>query len=316
MARTKHADDHAAGSALASVVRRGLSGMPPLARLGTADLTGVEAKLAEVLSYRYPEAALLSARNLAAAAGTSSASVTRFARKLGYADFAELRAELAVEMRARLASPHERFSVDVASDRKPIAALLRDVIARDRENLDATLSMVDETQLDALARRLARDSKSLIYVSGSKKAGIVAAYFAMQLAQLRPGVRLLGLSDLLADGILDMTANDLLVIFEPRRATAALIRLLKEARSVGAQIAAFTDEHPPAIIASADYLFRTKVDSISLFDSYAAMFALCDALLAAVILHIPKAARARVERLESLNTSLDTWARDQAPHPR
>jgi DNA-binding MurR/RpiR family transcriptional regulator len=297
------------GSALASVVQRGLRGIPPLARLGTADLTGVEARLAEVLTYRYPEAALLSARNLAAAAGTSSASVTRFARKLGYADFAELRAELAVEMRARLASPNERFSVDVASERKPIAALLREVIARDRENLDATFSMVDETRLDALARHLARDSKSLIYVAGSKKAGIVAGYFAMQLAQLRPGVRLLSLSDLLADGILDMTASDLLVVFEPRRATAALVRLVKEARSVGARMAAFTDEHPPAIIAGADFLFRTKVDSISLFDSYAAMFALCDALLAAVILHIPKAARARVERLESLNASLATWAR-------
>jgi DNA-binding MurR/RpiR family transcriptional regulator len=287
----------------------GRSGLPPLARLAAAQLTAVEARLAEVLSRRYPEAALLSARGMAAAAGTSPASVTRFARKLGYADFAELQAELAVEMRSRLSSPPKRLTVDVSGRHRTTVALLRDVIARERENLDATLRMIDEGQLEVLMRRLARDSKSQVYVAGSKKGRVVAGYFAMQLAQLRRGVRLLDLSDLLADELLDMTADDLLVIFEPRRATAALARLLVRARSLGTLVAAFTDEHPPAIIAESDFLFRTKVDAISVFDSYAAMFALCDALLAAVVLHGPRAVRARAEQLEELNATLSTWYR-------
>ena len=181
------------------------------------------------------------------------------------------------------------------------------MIARERENLDATVSMVDESQLDAVARRLAHDGKSFIYVAGSKKGGIVARYFAMQLAQVRRGVRTLDLSELLADQIIDMTADDMLVIFEPRRATEALIRLLTEARSVGAEVVAFTDEHPPRVIAESDFLFRTKVDAISVFDSYASMFALCDAILAAIVHHSPKAVRTRADRLETLNASLSTW---------
>jgi DNA-binding MurR/RpiR family transcriptional regulator len=285
----------------------GRRGLPPLARLAAAQLTAVEARLAEVVSHRYPEAALLSAKSMAEAAGTSPASVTRFARKLGYSDFAELQAELAVEMRARLTSPPKRLTVDVPGRRKTTAALLRDVIARDRENLDATVSMIDEHTLDALMRRLAHDSRSHIYVAGSKKGNIVAAYFAMQLAQLRRGVRLLNLGDLLADELLDMTAQDLLVIFEPRRATAILVQLISLARSVGAQIAAFTDENPPVVIADSDFLFRTKVDAISVFDSYAAMFALCDSLLAGVALHIPRAVRERAEILESVNSALSSW---------
>lgn len=285
----------------------GPRGLPPLSRLTEANLTAVESKLANVLSQRYPEAALLSARSMADAAGTSPASVTRFARKLGYTDFAELQAELAVEMRARLSSPPKRLTVDMPGRRKTTAALLRDLVARDRENLDATLSMIDEGMLDALMRRLAQGSRSQIYVTGSKKGSIVASYFAMQLAQLRRGVRLLSLSDLLADELLDMTHEDLLVIFEPRRATAMLVSLLTQARSVGAQVAAFTDEHPPGIIAESDFLFRTKVDAISVFDSYAAMFALCDALLAAVALHVPRVVRERAERLEELNAALSTW---------
>jgi DNA-binding MurR/RpiR family transcriptional regulator len=282
-------------------------GLPPLARLHSARLTAVEAKLAEVLTRGYPEAALLSSRGMATAAGTSPASVTRFARKLGYEDFGELRAELAVEMRARLTSPPKRLTVDVPGRRKTTGALLRDVIARERENLDATLSMIDEGQLDALARRLAQDSRSLVYVAGSKKGRIVAGYFAMQLAQLRRGVQLVQLGDLLADQILDMTADDLLIVFEPRRATASLVGLLAEARALGTQVVAFTDEHPPGAIAESELLFRTKVDAISVFDSYAAMFALCDAILAAIIHHAPKVVRARADRLEALNSCLSTW---------
>ena len=100
-------------------------GLPPLVRLSAAKLTGVEAKLAEVLTQGYPEAGLLTARSMAAAAGTSPASVTRFARKLGYVDFAELQAELAVELRSRLNSPPKRLSVDVqgqAQDCRDLAA--------------------------------------------------------------------------------------------------------------------------------------------------------------------------------------------------
>src|SRR6202044_3179098 len=190
----------------------GPRGLPPLSRLTEANLTAVESKLANVLSQRYPEAALLSARSMALAADTSPASVTRFARKLGYEDFAQLRAELAVEMRARLTSPPKRLTVDVPGRRKTAGALLRDVIAREKENLDATVAMIDERRLDAFSRRLAQDSRSLVYVAGSKKGRIVAGYFAMQLAQLRRGVQLLDLSELLADQILDMTADDLLVV--------------------------------------------------------------------------------------------------------
>jgi DNA-binding MurR/RpiR family transcriptional regulator len=286
-----------------------LRGIPPLSRLTGAQLTGAERRLAEILSRRYPEAALLSARSMADAAGTSPASVTRFAQKLGYAGFAELQTELAVEMRARLNSPPKRLTVDAQGRRKPAGALLRDVIARERENLDATVNMIDESQLEVLARRLAHNTKSVVYVAGSKKAGIVAAYFAMQLAQLRQGVSLLNLSDALPDGLLDMSAKDLLVVFEPRRATAALVQLLAETRAVGAQVAAFTDEHPPDVVAASDFLFRTKVDAISVFDSYAAMFALCDAVLAAIVQHVPNTVRTRAERLEELNARFATWHR-------
>jgi hypothetical protein len=49
------------------------------------------------------------------------------------------------------------------------------------------------------------------------------------------------------------------------------------------------------------------VEAVSVFDSYAAMFILCDTLLAYLVQRMPRAVRARAERLESVNGSLATW---------
>lgn len=278
-------------------------------------MTAAEARLAEVLSTRYPEAALLSARGLAEEAGTSPASVSRFARKLGYADYSELQSELAVAIRARLSSPPRRLEVDGAARRRSVGDILREVIARDRANLDATLNLVDESELEQLARRLSDSRGTRVFVAGSKKGGVVATYFAMQLAQLRPGVVVLSLGDGLADQMLDFCGDDLLVLFEPRRPTVALMRLFEVARSLGAAVATFTDEHPPALLDASEYLFRTRVDAVSVFDSYAAMFALCDAVLAFLVQHSPKAVRARAERLEDLNDSFSSFYGRPAGRP-
>lgn len=290
----------------------------PLARLGAVQLTDAEARLAAIIADRYPEAALLSARTIADTAGVSPASVSRFARKLGYADFGELQDALAVEMRARLSTPPGRLEVASSARQRSVAALLDEVILRDADNIESTRQMLDSAQLEEFAALLSKTNGTSVYVTGSKKGGIVAAYFAMQLTQLRRDVKLLTLSDLLPDSVLDMSAKDLLVIFEPRRATAVLVRLLEQARNYGAITAAFTDQHPPAPLADCDLVFRTRVDSISVFDSYAAMFALCDAVLAHLIQRMPKAVRARAERLESLNSGFATWYanRTQQPRPR
>lgn len=289
--------------------------LSPLVRAEAAHLTGAERKLADALFLRYPEAALLSARALASEAGTSAASVSRFARKLGYADYAELQSQLAVELRARLSSPPKRLGVD-GTRRQSVGAILREVIARDRANLDATLHLVDEDELDRLARRLCQSRRSSrVYVAGSKKGAVVAHYFAMQLSQLRSNVVLLTIGDL-ADQVLDMSAADILVLFEPRRATTTLMRLLDVAHSSGLPIAAFTDELPPAAFDASEFLFRTKVDAVSVFDSYAAMFALCDAILAFIVHRMPKAVRSRAERLEELNDSFATFFQGGAPPSR
>jgi DNA-binding MurR/RpiR family transcriptional regulator len=281
-------------------------GASPEIRLRTAPLTPSEGRIASVILDGYPESALLTAQAIADKAGTSPATVSRLATKLGYQDFAEMQADLRRALRAPLSSPSKRLLAQ-SGPPKRASALLEQVIDIEVSNLRRTLELTDRGKLEELVERLGRSRQGRVYVAGSKKAGVVARYFTVQLSQLRPRVHLLRMDDTLADQLIDLVAGDVVMLFEPRRVTRHAVKLIKVAKSRGATVAVFTDERPPAVLAESDFVFPTTVDAVSMFDSYAGIFALCAAILAALIGRNPADARTRAEHLDALNLDFDTW---------
>lgn len=282
-------------------------GASPEIRLRTAPLTPSESRIASVILDGYPESALLTAQAIAEKASTSPATVSRLATKLGYRDFAEMQADLRRALRAQLSSPSKRLLAQ-SGPPKRAAALLEQVIDIEVSNLRRTLELTDRGKLEELVECLGRSRHGRVYVGGSKKAGVVARYFTVQLSQLRPRVHLLRLDDTLADQLIDLAPGDVVVLFEPRRVTKHAVKLIEAAKSRGATVAVFTDERPPpAVLAESDFVFPTTVDAVSMFDSYAGIFALCAAILAALIGRNPADARSRAEHLDTLNLDFDTW---------
>jgi DNA-binding MurR/RpiR family transcriptional regulator len=281
-------------------------GASPEIRLRTAPLTPSEGRIASVILDGYPESALLTAQAIADKAGTSPATVSRLATKLGYQDFAEMQADLRRALRAQLSSPSKRLLAQ-SGPPKRASALLEQVIDIEVSNLRRTLELTDRGKLEELVERLGRSRQGRVYVAGSKKAGVVARYFTVQLSQLRPRVHLLRMDDTLADQLIDLVAGDVVMLFEPRRVTRHAVKLIQVAKSRGATVAVFTDERPPAVLAESDFVFPTTVDAVSMFDSYAGIFALCAAILAALIGRNPADARTRAEHLDALNLDFDTW---------
>jgi DNA-binding MurR/RpiR family transcriptional regulator len=281
-------------------------GATPEIRLRTTPLTPSEDRIASVILDGYPQSALLTAQAIAKKAGTSPATVSRLAAKLGYHDFAEMQGALRQALRVQLSSPSERLLAQ-SGQSKRAAALLDQVVDLEVNNLRRTMELTDRGKLEEFVARLSGPRRGRVYVAGSKKASVVARYFAVQLVQLRPRVRLLRTDDTLADQLLDLVPGDMVVVFEPRRATKHIAKLVETVRLSGATVAVFTDERPPAVLAESDFVFPTAVDGVSMFDSYAGLFALCATILAALIGRNPREARLRAERLESLNRDLDVW---------
>ena len=179
-----------------------------------------------------------------------------------------MQADLRRALRAQLSSPSKRLLAQ-SGPPKRAAALLEQVIDIEVSNLRRTLELTDRGKLEELVERLGRSRQGRVYVAGSKKAGVVARYFTVQLSQLRPRVHLLRMDDTVADQLLDLVPGDVVVLFEPRRVTRHAVTLIEAAKSRGATVAVFTDERPPAVLAESDFVFPTTVDAVSMFDSYA-----------------------------------------------
>ena len=82
---------------------------PFLDRLASADLTARERDVACFYEDRLPGAALLNLEEVCQGVGVSSATVARFARKLGYADFRDMTRSLRTRVRHDLSLPVERL---------------------------------------------------------------------------------------------------------------------------------------------------------------------------------------------------------------
>ena len=82
---------------------------PFLDRLASARLTARELDVARFYEDNLPGAALLNLEEVCCAVGVSSATVGRFARKLGYSDFRTLSRSLRAGVREELSLPVERL---------------------------------------------------------------------------------------------------------------------------------------------------------------------------------------------------------------
>jgi DNA-binding MurR/RpiR family transcriptional regulator len=147
-----------------------------------ADLPARERKLADVLLEMQPELAAYSATELAARAGVSKATAARLFRRLGYADFNEMRQLARAEQQA--GSPLAALGESDPSRRSLAAHLAQDV-----QNLTRTLEGLDPEAV-ATAVQILVDARRL-FVVGFRNNHALALYARGLLAQLKPDVHLL-----------------------------------------------------------------------------------------------------------------------------
>jgi DNA-binding MurR/RpiR family transcriptional regulator len=146
-----------------------------LARLGSLlpSLRESERKIAEYVLEHASEVVYLSITELADRAGTSEATVIRFARQLGYSGYAALKIALALELRdATTRLPSE---LAAGSD---VAAIKRRVLQLGVESLNDTAQLLDDRALEQAVAALVAAPRIEIYGVGSSAVAAQAAYAA------------------------------------------------------------------------------------------------------------------------------------------
>lgn len=268
---------------------------------GMETLTRSERQLASVVLQDYPIAGLQSITRLAAAAGVSTPTVIRMARKLGFAGFPNLQEALRGEVAAQIKKPISKR--DAWPEEGSSGHLLNRFAEAVWANMRHTLDRIDTATFDAVVRLLA-DSARHVYVVGGRITRSNADYLFNHLQIIRPHVTQLSNSaNVWPQYLLDMDGNSVLILFDIRRYEAHLEKLAGLASQRGCKVVLFTDQWGSPIGKTADFTFNGLVEAPSSWDSTIALMLIIEALIAEVQTARWEESKERIEELEAMFSS-------------
>ncbi|OED37833.1 RpiR family transcriptional regulator [Chromatiales bacterium (ex Bugula neritina AB1)] len=267
-------------------------------RSNVAALTRSERQLSDIILKNYPVSGLGTITTLAEAADVSTPTVARLVQKLGFKGFAEFQQALRRELDETISSPltkREKW-VDDAPDGHILNRFTKSVI----ENIGQTLGEVDPAQFD-LACNLVSDPGRRVFVVGGRITRTLADYFFLHLQVIREQVtHVASNSNAWPHYILDVNADDVIVIFDIRRYENSTLRLAEMASEREAKIILFTDQWTSPVAPLADLTFRNHISVPSAWDSNVTGMLLTEILLAHVQEHDWENTRTRMEALEDM----------------
>ena len=257
-------------------------------------LTKAERRVAAVVADDPEAVAFGTVADVARQAGASGATVVRLAAKLGFEGFVELQSAVREEMARRLRPASERIRRPAAGD------VLGTALATEMANVAATLEAVEPSSFEKAVRLLSeRGSGRVLVLSGDASSG-VASLFADELSMLRPGVVLVGGSEVRVARLLaDIGPSDVVVVLDLARYDRAVLDATGRAAEQGAALLALTDSALSPLASAAAVSFTASVTGAGPFDSHVGLLALANALLAGVAARLRRSATDRLDQVES-----------------
>jgi DNA-binding MurR/RpiR family transcriptional regulator len=261
---------------------------------------GSNAVIAEFLLRNPVRATAWGIEELASQVQTSTATLSRFARMMGYPGFAALRAAMADALQNAMQpvfQPVEKLRG--ALDRAPASGgnpVLEEGLQATLANLRTTVAGLDMGRLNTIAKRILE--ADTVYTLGF---GISAHLAAMLSLELQPfckqsiNVVEYGGTEVAAGKLMNIGEKDLLIAISFPRYASDAITLTRYARDRGARIVAMTDSiASPLIPWSHDVLVCSATHPV-LSSSYTAAVLVAEALVASLMLsgnnHVTQAAK-------------------------
>jgi DNA-binding MurR/RpiR family transcriptional regulator len=216
------------------------------------NLTGMsraERIVAEYLRDHGRHAIFATAEQIGSATETSDATVVRTAKSLGFSGLLDLRRTLAAEVVVETNALRHFFD-EQSHDEEGGSAVAR-VFAEAAERLAVTRRLVEEAEFGTAVDLL--DGAREVLAFGLGGSGLLARYLAMRLTRMGRRARASWATGFqLADDLLGLGADDLVVLYTPARILGEIEVVLDHAHNVGARVL--------LISSSLGALFADRVD--------------------------------------------------------
>lgn len=203
-----------------------------------ATLTPAERKIGDYLIRHPDEVVDASAVQIAAASGSSDATVIRAVQSLGYSGLREVKREFLQDvLRRRSMAATLDHSIDqVLSSDESVARVLADSVAA----LEAFRQDLDRVGIDRAVEVIDRAQR--IFTYGLGPGGHIASFFALHLNRIGRDAR--GMTQTgyrVADELLPLAKDDCIVLFAPYHQTDEVEVLVDHAGTVGAPVVLITE---------------------------------------------------------------------------
>ncbi|MEZ2391623.1 MurR/RpiR family transcriptional regulator [bacterium RCC_150] len=257
-----------------------------------SELGPQEQKAADTLLDRLGDLAVYNAAELAQLSGVSKATMSRLFRRLGFADFNEVK-------------EHTR---GLRSSGVPLATQEADGgthlhRAADQQNLNRLFETLDDDRLHKVAQQLA-EARNVLLI-GFRNSFPVALHLRQQLLQCRSSVSLApqpGQS--VGEELAGLDGTDVVLLIGFRRRPGGIHGVLKAAASTGASTILIGDPSARWLAAQASVWIECPVEGNGAFDSYASAMSLMSVLANAVLAARGRPGRDRIREITGVFDSL------------
>jgi DNA-binding MurR/RpiR family transcriptional regulator len=200
-------------------------------------------------------------KELAKANNVSEATVVRFVRQLGYNGYNQFIQDLREVVDTDITLMDR---VDISKLHEPQSNRLHQVVLEGMDNLQNLYNSIDMDKLEKIIHEL--QSRSNIYVAGSRLAYALAYFMGWSLAKIRPNIQILKGSDSTnLDWLTTAPQNSLVLAFSTTRYPNEMIKLGKTSKRQGHCLVVIADSSLCPLLSFADISLVVPLKNIPLF---------------------------------------------------
>lgn len=262
-----------------------------------ATLSPQEQRVADFIFDHFDDLISYNSAELAKLSGVSKATVSRLFKRLGYEKYKDMRDELRTLRQSGMPLTDSRDAVQGNT-------LLARHYKQEMANLTQWVSTLDSEQFAGAINNMVRARR--IIVIGMRNSWPVALHLRQQLLQARGQVLVLpqpGQS--LSEELVDLTTDDLVVVIAFRRRPRIIRPLLQQLQQREIPVLLMCEPQAYSLFPLAGLRLCAPLDSVSAYDSYAAVNSLINLLANAFLHEILDKGRPRIHDIATLYQQLD-----------